>query len=54
MGKKHLKYTSNKSPRNLLSHGPNYAVVPRCLPIGDHIAVVEQACQQLKREAEEL
>ena len=33
----------------LLVHGPNFAVVPRCLPIGEYIAVVEQACQQLKQ-----
>ena len=34
---------------------PYYAVVPRCPPIAEYVAVVEQACQKLKQgEAEEL
>ena len=33
----------------LLAHGPNFAVVPRCPPIEEYIAVVEQASQQLKQ-----
>ena len=39
----------------VLSHGPNFAVVPRYPPVGEYIASIEQACSQLKqREAEEL
>ena len=39
----------------ILSHGPNFAVVPRCPPVGEYIASIEQACKQLKQgEAEEL
>ena len=38
-----------------LSHGPNFAVVPRYPPVGEYIASIEQACPQLKQgEAEEL
>ena len=44
-----------EAQEKLLAHGPNYAVVSRFLPIREYIAVVEQACQQLKQgEAEEL
>ena len=40
---------------NVLSHGPNFTVVPRCLPVGEYIASIEEACTQLKQgEAEEL
>ena len=39
----------------MLSHGPNYTVVPRCPPVAEYIASIEQACTQLKQgEAEEL
>ena len=39
----------------VLSHGPNFAVVPRCPPVGEYIASIEQACSQLKQgEVEEL
>ena len=39
----------------VLSHGPNFAVVPSCPPVGEYIALIEQACSQLKYgEAEEL
>ena len=39
----------------LLTHGPNFAITPRCPPIGVYIAVVEQSCQNLaQEEAEEL
>ena len=39
----------------LLSHGPNYAVVPRTPPIKEYIAAIEQACTALKQgEVEEL
>ena len=44
-----------EAQEKLLSHRPNYAVVPICQPIGEYIAVDEQVCQQLKQgEAEEL
>ena len=39
----------------VLSHGPHFAVVPRCLSVGEFIASIEQVCTQLKQgEAEEL
>ena len=38
----------------LLAHGPNYAVVPRELPIAQYVAAVENACTKLKEgKAEE-
>ena len=44
-----------KAQEELLTHGPNYAVVPRSLPITEYVAVVEQAYMELKQgEAEEL
>ena len=33
----------------LLSHGPNYAVVPRSAPITEYVATIEQACTALKQ-----
>ena len=33
----------------LLSHGPNYAVVPRSPPITEYVATIEQACTALKQ-----
>ena len=33
----------------VLSHGPNFVVVPRCPPVGEYIASIEQACKQLKQ-----
>ena len=42
-----------EAQEELLAHRPNFAVVPRYPFIGEYIAAVEQACQQLKqREAE--
>ena len=39
----------------VLSHRPNYAVVPRNPPIAEYIASIEQVCTTLKQgEAEEL
>ena len=32
----------------LLAHGPNYAVVPRVLPIAQYVAAVENACTKLE------
>ena len=32
----------------LLAHGPNYAVVPRDLPVAQYVAAVEQACSKLE------
>ena len=44
-----------KVQMKLLSHGPNYPVVPRSPPITDYIAAIKQACTVLKqRKAEEL
>ena len=44
-----------ETQEQLLAHRPNFAVVPRCLPIGEYIATVEQVCKQLKQgEVEEL
>ena len=38
----------------LLAHGPNYAVVPRELPITQYVAAVENACTKLEEgKAEE-
>ena len=40
---------------NVLLHRPNFAVVPRCPPVGKYIASIEQSCTQLKQgKAEEL
>ena len=33
----------------VLSHGPNFAVVPRYPPVGEYIVSIEQACTQLKQ-----
>ena len=44
-----------EAQEKLLTHGPNFAITPRCPPIGEYIAVVEQTCQNLAQgEAEEL
>ena len=44
-----------EAQENLLTHGPNFAITPRSPPIGEFIAAVEQACQNLAQgEAEEL
>ena len=41
--------------KKLLSHGPNYAVVPKSLPITEYIATIEQACTALQQgKVEEL
>ena len=38
-----------------MTHGPNFAITPRCPPIGEYIAAVEQTCQNMAQgEAEEL
>ena len=39
----------------LLAHGPNFAVVPRELPILEYITAIEKSCSQLQQgKAEEL
>ena len=43
-----------EAQEQLLAHGPNFAVVPRQLPIREYVAAVEKVCQQLKQGAEEL
>ena len=44
-----------EAQEKLLTHGPNFAITPRCPPIGEYIAMVEQTCQNLVQgEAEEL
>ena len=41
--------------KKVLSHGPNYAVVPKRPPIIEHIAAIEKACTALQQgKAEEL
>ena len=38
----------------LLAHGPNYAVVPKELPIAQYVTAVENACTKLEEgKAEE-
>ena len=40
---------------NVLSHGPNYAVVPKNPPVGEYIVAIENVCNQLPQgKAEEL
>ena len=44
-----------ESQEKLLAHGPNYVVTPRSPTIGEYIAAVEQACQNLTQgEADEM
>ena len=44
-----------KAQENILSHGPNYAIVTKEPPIGEYIAQIERVCQGLTQgEAEEL
>ena len=44
-----------EAQEKLLTHGPNLAITPRCPPIGEYIAAVEQTCQNMAQgEAEEL
>ena len=38
-----------------MAHGPNFAMVPRSLPITEYVAAIEHVCSRLKQgEAEEL
>ena len=49
------KKTLTDAQEKQLSHGPNYVVTPRCPPIVEYIAAVEQTCQNLtQREADEM
>ena len=49
------KIPLTEAQENLLPHGPNFAITPRRPPIGEYIAAVEQACQNMAQgEAEEL
>ena len=44
-----------EAQEQLLAHGPNFAISPKCLPIGEYITAVEQTCLSLiQEEAEEL
>ena len=44
-----------KAQENILSHGPNYAIVSKEPPIGEYIAQIERVCQNLTQgEVEEL
>ena len=44
-----------KEQENLLSHGSNFAISPKKLPLGDYILNIEKACQSLDTNmAEEL
>ena len=39
----------------VLSHGPNFAIVPKVPPVVEYVVAIEKACQQLKQgEVEEL
>ena len=45
----------SQAEKNLLTHGPNYAVTSRCPPVIECITAIEEVCQKLERgEAEEL
>ena len=49
------KIPLTKAQENLLTHGPNFVITPRSPPIGEYIAAVEQACQNMVQgEAEKL
>ena len=49
------KIPLTEAQEKLLTYGPNFAITPRCPPIGEYIAAVEQTCQNLAQgEAEEL
>ena len=44
-----------KAQENILSHGPNYAIVTKEAPIGEYVAQIERVCQSLTQgEGEEL
>ena len=44
-----------ESQEKLFTHGPNYVVTPRNLPIGEYIAAVEKTCHNLTQgEADEM
>ena len=44
-----------EAKEQLLAHGSNFAITPKCLPIGEYNATVEQTCQKrTQAEAEEL
>ena len=48
-------HVCNDYPEMRSYHGPNFAITPRCPPIGEYIAAVEQTCQNLAQgEVEEL
>ena len=50
-----FKIPLTEAQEKLLTHGPNFAITPRCPPIGEYIATVEQTCQNLAQgEAEKL
>ena len=47
--------TLTKDQIKALAHGPNYAIVPRCPPVGEYIIAIENICNQLQQgKAEEL
>ena len=49
MGDKHLQHPPwQRAQMKLLSHGPNYAVVPKNPPIMEYIATTEKACTSLQ------
>ena len=48
-------YMEYLEQEKILSWGPNFAIVPKCPPVGKYIASIEHACSQLKQgEVEEL
>ena len=38
-----------KAQELVLAQGPNFALVTKQLPIGEYVAAIEKACQQLKQ-----
>ena len=48
MGEKHLQHPLTEAQMKLLSHRPNYAMVPKNPPIMEYIAAIEKACTSLQ------
>ena len=48
MGQKHLQYPLTEAQIKLLSHGPNYTMVPKNPPIIEYITTIDKACTSLQ------
>ena len=48
-GSEAIQKTTHQGTKKILSHGPNYAIVTKELPIGKCIDQVEKVCQNLKQ-----